>query len=97
VVQLTEIGRVLAYPKIGRILNWDDETIGRFLRQLLLRAETVEPDAMARVGLRDVADAAILGTLVAASADWLVSGDSDLLSHRDDFPILEPTEFATRL
>ena len=56
VQQLTEIGRVLAYPKIRRILRWDDETIGRFLRQLLLRAETVEPDAMAGVELRDAAD-----------------------------------------
>jgi putative PIN family toxin of toxin-antitoxin system len=97
VYQLTEIGRVLAYPKIRRILHWDDETIGRFLRQLLLRAETVEPDAMTGVELRDLADAAILGTLVAGRADWLVTGDVDLISHRDDYPILEPTEFAARL
>ena len=95
--QLTEIGRVLAYPKIRRILRWDDEKIGRFLRQLLLRAETVEPDVMAGVELRDVADAAILGSLVAGRAAWLVTGDADLLSHRDDFPILEPSEFAARL
>ena len=43
--QLEEIGRALAYPKIRRILQWDDETIGRFLRQLYLRAEVVEPAA----------------------------------------------------
>jgi predicted nucleic acid-binding protein len=56
---LTEIGRVLAYPKIRRILRWDDETTG--------------------------------------SADWLVTADGDLISLRDDFPILRPSEFAVRL
>jgi putative PIN family toxin of toxin-antitoxin system len=95
--RLTEIGRVLAYPKIRRILRWDDETIGRFLRQLLLRAEMVVPDRMAGVQLRDAADTVILGSLVAGSADWLVTGDADLISLRDDFPILRPSEFAVRL
>ena len=95
--QLTEIGRVLAYPKIRRILNWDDETIRRFLRQLLIRAETVEPDETAGVELRDPTDAPILGSLTAARADWLLTGDGDLISHREDFPIVEPYEFAMRL
>jgi hypothetical protein len=36
--QLEEIGRVLAYPKIRKILRWDDEAIGGFLRQIYLRA-----------------------------------------------------------
>lgn len=97
VQQLTEVGRVLAYPKIRRILRWDDETIGSFLRQLLLRAETVEPSVMAGVRMRDAADAVILGSLVAGRADWLVTGDTDLTSLRDEFPILEPSEFAARL
>lgn len=95
--QLTEIGRVLAHRTIRRILKWDDETIGRFLRQLLLRAETVEPAALVGVEVRDPADAPILGSLVAAKADWLVTGDADLLTHREDFPILEPSELAARL
>ena len=86
-----------AYPKIRRILRWDDETIGKFLRQLLLRAETVEPDRIAGVQLRDAADSAILGSFVAGRADWLVTGDADLTSLRDDFPILKPSEFAVRL
>ncbi len=97
VPQLTEIGRVLAYPKIRRILHWDDETIGGFLRQLLLRAETVEPDGITGVELNDTVDAAILGSLAAARADWLVTGDAHLTAHRNDFPILEPSEFAARL
>ena len=41
--QLTEIGRLLADPKIRKILHWDDETNERFLQQLFLRAEMVEP------------------------------------------------------
>jgi putative PIN family toxin of toxin-antitoxin system len=97
VEQLTEIGRVLAYPKIRKILKWDDETIGRFLRQLLLRGELVEPAKVVGTELRDSTDSPILGCLVASNADWLVTGDGDLLEHRDDFPILEPSAFEATL
>ena len=32
--QIEEIGRTLAYPKIRKVLGWDEEAIGRFLRQI---------------------------------------------------------------
>jgi predicted nucleic acid-binding protein len=57
----------------------------------------VVPDRMAGVQLRDAADTVILGSLVAGSTDWLVTADADLISLRDDFPILRPSEFAVRL
>ena len=95
--QLTEIGRVLGYPKIRRVLKWDVDRIERFLRLLHGRVEIVEPESTAVDTPRDPDDAPILGTLVAAEADFLVTGDRDLLSLRDRYPIETPAEFVRRL
>ena len=95
--QLAEIGRVLGYPKIRRVLKWDDDRIERFLRLLHVRVEIVEPESAAVDTPRDPDDAPILGTLVAAEADFLVTGDRDLLSLRDRYPIETPAEFVRRI
>ena len=95
--QLAEIGRVLAYPKIRRILGWDEQRIERFVRRLYIRVEVVEPDSAAMETPRDPDDAPILGALVAGEADFLVTGDRDLLALRDRYPIETPAEFARRL
>jgi putative PIN family toxin of toxin-antitoxin system len=94
--QLEEIGRVLAYPRIRRILRWDDETIGRFLRQLYLRAEVVEP-APQTVEVRDSDDLHVLQTLAAGAAELLVTGDEDLLTLRKRYAIETPAELVKRL
>jgi putative PIN family toxin of toxin-antitoxin system len=97
VEQLTEIGRVLAYKKIRRVLQWDDHTIGRFVKQLMLRAEVVELAGVSSVLPRDPADTPILRTLIAATADFLVTGDEDLPALRREYPILPPVEFSKKL
>ncbi len=97
VEQLAEIGRVLAYPKIRRVLKWDDRRIEQFIRQIYVRAEIVELDPTMVEVPRDPDDAPILATLVAADADILVTGDEDLLSLRDRYPIESPAEFSKRL
>ena len=95
--QLAEIGRVLAYPKINRVLTWDEKRIEEFIRQLYVRAEVVELGSTVVEVPRDPSDAAILATLVAAKADLLVTGDGDLLELRDRYPIETPSEFMGRL
>lgn len=94
--QLGEIGRVLAYPKIRRILRWDDEAIGRFLKQLYLRAEVVEPAAQ-DVQVRDPDDLHLLQALAAGAAELLVTGDADPLALRARYAIETPAQFARRL
>ena len=94
--QLEEIGRVLAYPKIRRILRWDDDEIGAFLKHLYLRAEIVEP-ARLRARVRDPDDLHVLAALAAGMADILVTGDGDLLALREHYPIETPAELARRL
>ncbi len=95
--QLAEIGRVLAYPKIQRILHWDSHRIEQFIRQLYVRTEVVDPTGTLVEVPSDQDDVPILATLVAAKADALVTGDSDLLVLRDKYPIWTPAEFARKL
>ena len=95
--QLAEIGRVLGYPKIRRVLKWDDDRIERFLRLLHGRVEIVEPDSAAVDTPRDPDDAPILGAFVAGDADFLVTGDRDPLALRDRYPIETPAEFVRRI
>jgi len=95
--QLAEIGRVLEYPKIRRKLEWDDQQIELFIKQLYIRAEVVELGPISVEVPRDPGDAPILATLAAAKADVLVTGDGDLLALRDDYPIETPAEFVRRL
>ena len=66
--QLAEIGRALAYPKIRRILDWDDRRIERFIRQLYIRAQIVDLDEISVEVPADPDDVPILATLVAAKA-----------------------------
>lgn len=50
--------------------------------------------------MRDANDAAVLGTLLAASqagaADYLITGDKDRLAPGDRFPIVTPAAFRER-
>ena len=95
--QLAEIGRVLAYPKIRRILKWDDRQIEQFIKQLYVRSEVIELGTTEVEMPRDPSDMPILATLVAAKADLIVTGDRDLLALRDRYAIETPSEFVRRL
>ena len=91
--QLAEIARVMAYPRVKRLLMWDELAIQAFIRQLCLRVEIVDiSDIDARVPT-DPDDSPILATLIAAKADCLVSGDKDLLALREEYCIESPAEF----
>lgn len=97
VEQLAEIGRVLAYPKIRRILKWDRAVIEAFLKQLYVRSDTVDITDVAVEVPGDASDSAILATAIAGGADWLVTGDAYLLVLRDRYPILSTVEFVQRV
>jgi putative PIN family toxin of toxin-antitoxin system len=94
---LDEIGRVLSYPKIQGRLRWGQDEIARFLLLLRFKAGVVDIAGEKASVPRDPGDDPVLATLLAAGADCLVSGDSDLLALRDRFPIQTPAEFVRRL
>lgn len=94
--QLEEIARVLAYPKIRRILKWDEHRIAQFVEGLYLKMEIATLGPLVVEDLRDAHDLPMLAALVSANADTLVTGDQDLLVLRDRFNVETPAEFLRR-
>jgi putative PIN family toxin of toxin-antitoxin system len=66
------------------------------VESFMFSAEVVEPSSERDETLRDEADQLILGTLRAAKADYLVTGDKDLLALSDRYPIVTPAAFWAR-
>ncbi len=60
---------------------------------LLFLADIVEPDGGQEAVLRDPADQPILGTFLAGRAQYLITGDKDLLALAGNYPILTPAVF----
>jgi putative PIN family toxin of toxin-antitoxin system len=63
---------------------------------VLIRAVIVEPDTELDPNLRDPADQPVPATLRASKADYLITGDKDLLALAADYPILTPAAFWAR-
>ena len=94
---LDEIGRVLSYPRIHARLGWGKDEIANFLLLLRFKSDVVDIAREKGRRTRDPGDDPVLATLLASGADCLVSGDGDLLAHRDRYPILTPADFARRI
>lgn len=94
---LEEIAKVLAYPKIAKRLQWDDHLIDQFILLLRFKTLIVDIGQIEAVVPDDANDNMVLATLLASQADYLISGDNDLLALRDQYPILTPAEFAQKL
>lgn len=88
---LDELHRVL--PRLHHRLGWSDQEIRDFVDSLAFLADLVEPLETSGSRLRDAADQSILGTLLASNANYLVTGDKDLLELADRYPILTPADF----
>ena len=91
---LEEVSRVL--PRLNRRIQWRPEDVADLVDILSLQADLVEPDTPSETELRDVADLPVLGTLLASRADYLLTGDKDLLTLSGRYPILSPAEFWAR-
>lgn len=59
-------------------------------------ADVVEPAGLQDERLRDPADQPVLQTLLASQADYLITGDKDLLALADRHPVVTPAEFWAR-
>ncbi len=67
------------------------------IRQLYLRIEVVDLSEVSAHVPSDPDDSPIPATLIATGADYLISGDKDLLSLREKYPIESPAESILRL
>jgi uncharacterized protein len=90
---LDEIAKVL--PRLSRI-ELSGSEIRDLVDSLMFLADVVEPDAEQEPTLRDPADQQVLGTLRASRADYLITGDRDLLVLAGKYPIVTPAEFWAR-
>jgi putative PIN family toxin of toxin-antitoxin system len=90
---LDEMIRVL--PRLRRITLTTAE-IRDLADSFLFLAEIVEPSTELEKALRDEADQKVLGTLRAAQADYLITGDKDLLALADRYLVLTPAVFWER-
>ena len=90
---LDETARVL--PRLSRIQLSDNE-IRDLIDSLMFLADVIEPDAQQDADLRDVADQQVLATLRASEANYLITGDKDLLALIKKYPIVTLAIFWAR-
>ena len=88
---LDELARVL--PRLNHRLNWEPNDFADLIDILAIQADLVEPQALEGSAARDAADVPVLGTLLAAKADYLITGDEDLLALADQYSIVTPADF----
>jgi putative PIN family toxin of toxin-antitoxin system len=70
------------------------DTIG--LRAELLRIDATMLAQASTAGLRDPDDLPVLALLIGSGADYLITGDKDLLALAGAYPILSPADFVDR-
>jgi uncharacterized protein len=58
--------------------------------------DVIEPDDTQDPDLRDPKDQAVLATLTTSGADYLITGDKDLLALAGKYPIVTPADFWAR-
>jgi putative PIN family toxin of toxin-antitoxin system len=95
---LEELRRVL--PRLVHRHGLTQTEIDDLVDVLSFQAELIEPQGGADPDLRDAKDAPVLGSLLGAlatsGADYLVTGDKDLLQLADRYPIIDPAAFWAR-
>ena len=90
---LDELVRVL--PRLSQNKRTPEE-IRTLADSFLFLADIVEPTSTLNPTLRDPADQQVLSTFLVANADYLITGDKDLLALAADYPILTPADFWLR-
>lgn len=89
---LVELGRAL--PRVNHRLNWTQQEIEDEVDALGILAVAVEPEKVVPGTVRDPGDLLVFGTLLASKADYLITGDGDLLALAQQYPaIISPADF----
>jgi putative PIN family toxin of toxin-antitoxin system len=88
---LDELARVL--PRLNHRLKWQPNDFADLVDILAIQADVVEPEAVEGDALRDAKDRPVLGTLIAGKADYMVTGDRDLLALAHEYAIVTPAAF----
>ena len=87
---LDEVRRIL--PRLKRVRLSANELLD-LADSLAFLADLIEPDNEMEPALRDPNDQLVLATLRAAGAQYLITGDKDLLALGGKYPIVTAAEF----
>jgi len=95
---MVEIVDVLGRPAFQSKYHIEPDDITALVNLIRLRCDLVTPQRKI-MACRDPKDDKFLDAALAAGADYIVSGDADLLdlSPFENIPILRPAEFLARL
>ena len=96
---LDEVGRALRYPKVRRRIKLDDDDLDLRVAMLGILSTIVSVSSRTVTGVsRDPDDDAILAAAVEGCADYIVTGDQDLLTIGDyqGIRIVTPRAFLQR-
>lgn len=77
---MAELHRVVHYPKFERSLNKRNTTPQQVIQRLRAMAQLVTPVEIPSDAVRDIDDVHVLACAVGGQADYIVSGDDDLLT-----------------
>jgi putative PIN family toxin of toxin-antitoxin system len=90
-----ELAHVLSYPRIAKRLRLDEDELTALLAALLSRARVVPGQIHLPGVTRDPKDDAVVACAVEGEADYIVSGDQDLLTlgKYRGIQIVTPREF----
>jgi len=92
---LAEIRRVMQYPRIRKASAWTGVEVAELISLLETNAEIQVPGALDLKVVRDPTDDKYMVAAVEGRADYIVSGDKDLLdlSRYEDIEIVSPRQF----
>jgi len=93
---LQEVKKVLNYPKIIKIIKWDQKKIDEFIEYLYFFTSIVDITGIDYHFDQDPNDNHIIATYLAANCDYLVTGDKALLSLNGEFNVITLEEFITK-
>lgn len=92
---ITELKKVITYPKFLILVNQSNLTSGRLVRRYLESVKLVKDRYLLKIIEDDPSDNIVLSCALSAKADFIVSGDKHLLNLKkfQNIPILSPKEF----
>jgi putative PIN family toxin of toxin-antitoxin system len=98
-ILVAELSRVLRRPKFDAIRERSNIDPDRVVAELQQIAEIIDPAPLLTATSRDADDDAVLALAIAANADLIVTGDSDLLTlgTHAGIPIANPAEALDQL
>ena len=96
---IAEMERAFANPKVNRYFAWNKDEVAEFLRTIRQAVKVAAPTQRLDVITTDPDDNRVLEAAAAGQADYIVTGDSDLLSlgRYENVQIVTPARFTVIL